>query len=116
MIDFPVTDRERQTVAHARRKRAFGTALAELALTVCLILSIAVILVATGASGALANTRTDIIMMEESTGSAFTTLGIVSIIVVVMGVLTILALRDVAPVHSKRAQRRSTTTTTVPRR
>lgn len=95
--------------AHARRNGALGIALTELALTVSLILSTVVILALTGASGALAASRSDLIMMEESVSSGFTTVGIIAVIAVVMAVLTILALRDVAPVHSKRGQRRSTT-------
>lgn len=90
----------------ARRRRTLGTALAELALTVSLIVSIVFVLTAVGATGVLAATRSELIVMEESS-SPLTTVGIVSIIVLVMGVLTILALRDVAPVHSKRTVRRS---------
>lgn len=87
------------------RARAVGTALTELAVTISLIVSIAVIICVAGASGVLAATRTDLIMMEES--PTFTTAGIIAIIAVVMGILTLLALRDVAPAHSKRGNRRS---------
>ena len=111
MTNLNVVDHNQNSVAQARRSRTLGAALAELALTVSLILSIAVILVAAGASGAMAATRSDLIMVEESLNSTFTTLGIVSVIIVVMGVLTILALRDVAPAHSKRGARRHTTPT-----
>lgn len=110
MVELPVADRNQNSVAQTRRLRALGTALTELALTVSLILSIAVVLVAVGASGAMAATRSDLIMMEESVSTNFTTVGIVAVIAVVMGVLTILALRDVAPAHSKRGPRRHTTT------
>lgn len=111
MIEFSVQNRTENTVADARRERAFGAALAELALTVSLIVSIAVILaVIAGTSGALAATRSDLIMMEDSVSTSFTTVVIVAIIGVVMGILTILALRDVAPAHSKRGPRRHTTT------
>jgi len=111
MIEFPATDRALTTATAARRERALGTALTELALTISLIFSIAVILAVAGATVADAATRSDLIMMEESAGTTLTTIGIVSVIAVVMGVLTILALRDVAPAHSKRGQRRHTTTT-----
>lgn len=105
-----VTSHHEQTsVVHARRKRALGVALTELALTVSLIVSIVVILALTNMSAALAATRGDLIMMEETASSGFTTLGIIAVIAVVMGVLTILAIRDVAPVHSKRDQHRNTT-------
>jgi hypothetical protein len=110
MIESSKSDRQ-STVADASRERALGTALAELALTVCLIVAIAAIFAVAGTSGALAQARSDLIMMEESSGTAFTTLGIISVIVVVMGVLTVLALRDVAPAHSKRNNRRDKTTT-----
>jgi hypothetical protein len=106
MTDFPVAGREQAAVAEVSRKRALGTALAELALTVCLIVSIVVILAVAGASGAMAATRSDIILMEETASSSLTTMGILTVIAVVMGILTILALRDVAPVHSKRPDRR----------
>jgi ABC-type Fe3+ transport system permease subunit len=108
MTELPVQDRSQNAVADVRRERAFGAALAELALTVSLIVSIAVILAVAGTSGVDAATRSDLIMMEESVGSSFTTVLIVAVIGVVMAVLTILALRDVAP--SKRGHRRHTTT------
>jgi hypothetical protein len=106
MIEIPAADRAQNAVAEASRKRVFGTALAELALTVSLIVSIVVILAVAGASNAMAATRSDLIMMEETANSALTTMGILTVIAVVMGILTILALRDVAPVHSKRPNRR----------
>lgn len=110
MNDFSVADRSRNDVADVRRERAFGTALTELALAVSLIVSIVVILTVAGASGAMAQARSDLIMMEESvSSSAFTTLGIIAVIVVVMGILTILALRDVAPGNYRRSHRRHTT-------
>lgn len=94
-----------RAVTVARRKRTLGTAFAELALTLSLIVSILFVLTAVSATRVLAATRSELIVMEESS-SPLTTIGIVSIIVLVMGVLTILALRDVAPVHSKRTARR----------
>jgi hypothetical protein len=106
MTEFPVVDLDRNAVADVRRVRAFGAALTALALAVCLIVSI---LAVVGASSALAATRSDLIMMEESAATGLTTIGIVAVIGVVMGILTILALRDVAPAHSKRAARRTTT-------
>ncbi len=106
MNEFSTADRGESAVAEASRKRALGTALAELALTVSLILSIVVILAVAGVSGAMAQARSDLIMMEETSSTAFTTMGILTVIAVVMGVLTILALRDVAPAHSKRGPRR----------
>jgi heme/copper-type cytochrome/quinol oxidase subunit 2 len=105
MNKFPAPEHGKNAVADARRERALGTALAELALTVSLILSIAVIVAVAGASSVMAQARTDLIMMEETSSTAFTTMGIVAVIIVVMGVLTILALRDVAPAHSKRGRR-----------
>jgi preprotein translocase subunit SecG len=109
MMEFAANDRDQKTATEAGRKRAFETALAELALTVCLILSIVVILAVAGASGAMAQgARSDLIMMEEGTSSSLTTMIILTVIAVVMGALTILALRDVAPAHSKRGQRRTT--------
>jgi amino acid transporter len=112
MNEFQAEDRGQIATAHVRRKRVVGTALTEVALTVSLIVSIAVILVVAGASGAIAATRSDLIMMEEtSANSALTTMAIVAVIVVVMGVLTVLALRDVAPVHSRRNRSRDKSTT-----
>ncbi len=99
-------DEDHTGVTEASRKRALGTALAQLALTVSLILSTVAILAVAGISSAMATSRSDLIMMEESTTGSLTTIGILSVIAVVMGVLTILALRDVAPVHSKRDNRR----------
>lgn len=105
MTDLPVADELKTSVTEAGRKRALGTALAELVLTLSLIVAIVTVLTIAGASGALAATRSDIILMEESS-SALTTTGILAVIAVVMGILTILALRDVAPVHTKRSNRR----------
>lgn len=93
-------------MAKAVRKRLLGTVFAELALTVSLIVSIVVILAVAGASSAMAATRSDLIMMDETANSALTTMGILTVIAIVMGILTILALRDVAPLHSKRPNRR----------
>jgi amino acid transporter len=107
MIDFTANDRGQHAVAESRRVRAFGAALAGLALTVSLILSTVAILAVAGATAAFAASRSDLIMMEESVSSGFTTVGILAVIGVVMGVLTILALRDVAPAHSKRTDRRT---------
>ncbi len=112
MNEFQATDRDQIAVADVRRKRAVGTAVTELALTVSLIVSIAVILTVAGVSGALAATRSDLIMMEEtSSSSALTTMAIITVIALVMGILTVLALRDVAPAHSKRVHRRDKSTT-----
>jgi hypothetical protein len=68
MIELSKFERDRSTVATTSRDRALGTALAELALTVCLIVAIAVIFAVAGTSGALAQ-RSDLIMMEESSGT-----------------------------------------------
>lgn len=109
MMKFSVRDQNRTGVAESIRKRAFGTALAELALAASLIVSIVVVLAVAGMSDAVASARSDLIMMEETTASSsLTTIAILTVIALVMGVLTILALRDVAPVHSKRGNRRPT--------
>lgn len=92
----------------ANRKRAFGTALAQLGLTVTLIAATVMVLAVAGISGAMASNRSDLIMMEESASGSLTTTAIVVVIAVVMGLLTILALRDVAPAQSKRGNRRTT--------
>ena len=105
MNDLQTADGLNTRGTEAGRKRALGTVFAELVLTLSLIVAIVTVLTIAGASGALAATRSDIIMMEESS-SAFTTMGILSVIAVVMGILTVLALRDVAPVHTKRNNRR----------
>lgn len=105
MIEIPADKRGQSAVTEVSRKRALGTALTELALTVSLILSIVMVLTVAGASSTMAANRSDLIMMEDSASSTLTTMGILAVIVVVMGVLTILALRDVAPVHSKRTNR-----------
>lgn len=110
MTGYSVTDRNQNSISETRRERTLRAAFAELALTVSLVVSIVVIIAVTGVSGALASTRSDLIMMEELTGSSLTTMGIVAVILLVMGVLTILALRDVAPARSKRDHRRTTTT------
>lgn len=102
------TDRDRSVVAERRSVRALGTAFAELVLTFCLILSIAAIVAVVASGNALAAPRTDLILIQESVSSSFTTAGIVTVIAVVMGILTILALRDMAPAHSKRDNRRTT--------
>jgi hypothetical protein len=106
MTEYTIQDQGRDTVSRARRERTLGTALTELALTISLIVSIVVILALTGVTSALAATRSDLIMMDEPVGSSLTTIAIVTVIGLVMGVLTILALRDVAPAHSKRGHRR----------
>lgn len=107
MKDFAVNERGQRAVAEAGRKRLLTTAFAQLALAVCLIVSIVVILAVAGTSGAMAANRNDLIMMEETaaSGSTLTTMGILAVIAVVMGILTILALRDVAPAQSKRDRR-----------
>lgn len=94
--------------ADATRKRALNTALAELTLTIALIVSTAMVLAMAGISGAMATTRSDLIMMEEAATGSLTTAAILVVIAVVMGLLTILALRDVAPAQSKRGNRRTT--------
>lgn len=99
-------DQDQTVAATANSRRAFGTALAELGLTVALIASTVMVLAMAGISGAMASTRNDLIMMEESASGSLTTTAIVVVIAVVMGVLTILALRDVAP--AKRGNRRPT--------
>ena len=108
MEDFPVNERGQRAVAEAGRKRQLGTAVAQLTLTVSLIVATVVVLAIAGISGAMAANRGDLLMMEEAApSSALTTMGILAVIAVVMGVLTVLALRDVAPAHSKRGNRRS---------
>ncbi len=107
MIELPVIDRDQTVIAETSQKRALGTALTQLVLTVSLIASILAVLAVTGASGVLAQARSDLIMMEEAASGPLTTFVILTIIAVVMGVLTILALRDVAPAHSKRTNRRT---------
>jgi hypothetical protein len=107
MTEISVHDQGRDTVSRARRERTLGTALTELALTISLIVSIVAILALTNATGALAATRSDLIMMDEPVSTSLTTIAIVTVIGLVMGVLTILALRDVAPAHSKRGNRRT---------
>lgn len=106
MTDRMMNDQDQTGVAAANRRRTFGTALAELGLTVALIVSTVLILAVAGMSGAMASTRNDLIMMEESASGTLTTTAIVVVIALVMGVLTILALRDVAP--AKRSNRRPT--------
>lgn len=100
-------ERSQIAVVERRRPQALGTALAELVLTLSLIVSIVAIAAVAGASGVLAAPRSDLIMIEESVTSSFTTAGIVTVIALVMGILTVLALRDVAPAHSKRENRRT---------
>jgi hypothetical protein len=95
MDSFSNEQRDPALLAKAGRRRQFGVALTQLALTVALILSIVVVLAVAGASGAMAQARTDLMVMEESTG--LTTALIVGVIVVVMGLLTVLAIRDASP-------------------
>jgi hypothetical protein len=102
-----IRDQDQAGVAAASRRQAFGTALTELVLTIALIASTVMVLTMAGISGAMATTRSDLIMMEESASSSVTTAAILIVIAVVMGVLTILALRDVAPAQSKRGNRRT---------
>lgn len=83
----------------ADRNHRFGAALAQLALTIALIVSIVVVLAVAGASGALAQ-RSDLMVMEEST--SMTTAIIVGVILLVMSILTILAIRDASPKGAKR--------------
>lgn len=94
--------RDPALLAHAGRRRA-GAAL-QLALTIALIVSIVVVLAVTGTTGAMAQARSDLMVMEEST--ALTTFMIIGIIVAVMSVLTVLAIRDASP--SKRGPTRRT--------
>lgn len=105
MDSFSIERRDPELLAQAGRRRQFGVALAELALAVALTVSIVVVLTVAGASSALAQSRSDIMVMEEST--AFTTALIVAIILVVMGFLTVLAIRDASP--NKRGPSRRTT-------
>jgi hypothetical protein len=102
MDSFSIEPRDPALLAKAGR-RQFGAALTELALNVALIVSIVVVLAAAGASGAMAQARTDLMVMEEST-TGLTTAVIVGVIFVVMGFLTILAIRDASPKrnHSRR--------------
>ncbi|MCW5682579.1 MAG: hypothetical protein KF794_11485 [Xanthobacteraceae bacterium] len=72
-----------------------------IALAATLILSIALILTVAGAGDALAQTRPDVMIMEES--SKFSTALVLGGILVVMAVLTVMALRDCQPEHTKRA-------------
>jgi heme/copper-type cytochrome/quinol oxidase subunit 2 len=103
MDSFSNEQRDPALLAKAGRRRQFGVALTQLALTVALIVSIVVVLAVAGASGAMAQARTDLMVMEESTG--LTTALIVGVIVVVMGLLTVLAIRDASP--NKRSSRRT---------
>jgi hypothetical protein len=108
MDSFSIEHRDPVLLAKAGRRRQFGVALAQLALTIALILSIVVVLAVAGASGAIAQARTDLMVMEEST--PMTTALIVGVIALVMGLLTILAIRDASPA------RRSAPRRTAPRR
>jgi ABC-type sulfate transport system permease component len=108
MDSLPINQRDPVLHAKAGRRRQFGVALAQLALTIALILSIVVVLAVAGASGALAQARTDLMVMEEST--TLSTALIVGVIALVMGFLTILAIRDASPA------RRSAPRRTAPRR
>lgn len=105
MDSFPIEHRDPALLAKAGRRRQFGAALAQLALSVALILSTVLVLAVTGASGAIAKTRTDLMVMEEST--TLTTALIVGVIALVMAILTILAIRDASPAK-RSASRRST--------
>jgi hypothetical protein len=99
MDSFSNEHRDISPLIEAGRKHRFGAALAQLTLTVALIVSIVVVLAVAGASGALAQ-RSDLMVMEEST--SLTTALIVGIIFVVMAILTILAIRDASPKGAKR--------------
>jgi heme/copper-type cytochrome/quinol oxidase subunit 2 len=105
MTNFSIEHRD-GTAPSVAARRQFGAALAQLALTVALIVSIVVVLTVASASGAMAQ-RSDLMVMEEST--ALTTTLIVGIIVVVMGILTMLAIRDASP--TKRSDSRRPTAT-----
>ena len=78
-----------------------GASLLHIAIAVTLILSIAVILTVAGATDALAQSRPDVMMFDDS--SKFTTALVLGGILVVMAALTVMALRDCQPEHTKRA-------------
>lgn len=99
MIDRPILCREQASIGEAARSRILGTAFAQIALTVALVVSTVAILVMAGTTAAMAETRSDLMVMDE--GTRFSTAAILTIILIVMGVLTVLALRDVQP--SKRS-------------
>ncbi len=99
MDSFSNEHHDNSQLIKAERGHRFGAALAQLALTVALIVSIVVVLAVAGASGALAQ-RTDLMVMEEST--SMTTAIIIGVILVVMSILTMLAIRDASPKDAKR--------------
>jgi len=97
MNQLPTEHRDPDRLEAAGRQRKFGVVVAQLALAATLIVSIVVVLIV-GASSAMAQARTDLMVMEEST--ALTTVMIVAVIVLVMGILTVLAIRDASPKSS----------------
>lgn len=99
MIKPAIGRHERPSIIEAVRSRALGTALTQAVIAAALIVSTVVILVMAGTTAALADTRSDLMVMDE--GTRFSTAAILTVILVVMGVLTVLALRDVQP--SKRS-------------
>jgi hypothetical protein len=99
MDSFSNEHRDNSPLIKADRKHRFGAALAQLTLTVALIVSIVVVLAVASASGALAQ-RSDLMVMEEST--SMTTAIIIGVILVVMSILTMLAIRDASPKSAKR--------------
>jgi tetraacyldisaccharide-1-P 4'-kinase len=88
------------SIGAASRHRSRGSAFVQLALTVTLILSIVVVITVAGASVAMA--RPDIVVMDD--GARFSIAALLTLILLVMAVLTIMALRDVTPNGTKRAQ------------
>ncbi len=83
--------------AQSLRTRA---SMLHLALAAALILSIALILTVAGAGDAFAQARSDVMMVEES--SKFSTGLIIAAIMAIAAVLTVMALRDCQPEHTKR--------------
>lgn len=89
----------KSAIAKSARSRVLGTALTQIALAAALVISIVTVLAVAGVTGAVASTRSDIMVMDEST--RFSTAAILAVILIVMGVLTVLALRDVAPASKR---------------
>ncbi len=105
MNQLPTEQRDVSRLEAAGSRYKFDAAILQLALTVALIVSIVVVFAVAGASGVLAQARPDLMVMEESTG--LTTAMIVGVILVVMGILTVLAIRDASPTKRGASRRPS---------
>lgn len=81
--------------AHAVRDRRTGAVIANAVLAAALILSIVAVFAVLGASISVAQTRADLIVMDEST--RLSTFLILAAVLIVMVVLTVMALRDTTP-------------------